>query len=168
MADDGAGAAALHQLEAGWDLPAGVDVLDIGTPGPYFAEYLRGYEAVVVLDALGTSGVPGKIVVYSGGELPFGPAGTRLTPHAIDLGAARATLEFEGGAPEHWIAVGIVPQTIEAGTELTPAVRAAIPAMAAAAARELEALGHRLRERPATAGRLDWWQREPAPAPATP
>jgi hydrogenase maturation protease len=158
MADDGAGAAALHQLEAGWDLPAGVDVLDIGTPGPYFAEYLRGYEAVVVLDALGTAGEPGEIRLYRDGELPCGPAGTRLTPHAIDLGAARATLEFEGDAPRHWIAVGVVPGTIEAGTELTPAVRAAIPAMAAAAARALADLGHVLPAR-TVAPRLDWWQR---------
>jgi hydrogenase maturation protease len=141
MADDGAGAAALHRLEAGWDLPAGVELLDLGTPGPYFAEYLRGFDAVIVLDALGTKGEPGTVVVYADAELPAGPAGTRLTPHAIDLGAARATLEFEGDAPSRWFAVGVVPARIEAGIGLTPAVEAAIPAMAAAAAAELARLG---------------------------
>jgi hydrogenase maturation protease len=160
MADDGAGAAALHRLEAGWEIPAGVDLLDLGTPGPYFAEYIRGYEAVVVLDALGTTGEPGTIVVYEDEKLPFGPAGTRLTPHAIDLGAARATLEFEGDAPTRWIAVGVVPQTIVAGTELTAPVRDAIPAMAERAADELARLGHAIPRR-TDSGAADpppWWR----------
>jgi hydrogenase maturation protease len=160
MADDGAGAAALHRLEAGWDLPAGVDVLDLGTPGPYFAEYLRGYGAVVILDALAGEGVPGEIRTYEDDALPFGTAGTRLTPHAIDLGAARATLDFEGDGPARWIAVGIVPQTIEAGTELTPPVQAALHAAAATAAAALERLGHVVPERREATEDAPWWERE--------
>jgi hydrogenase maturation protease len=161
MTDDGAGAAALATLGAGWVLPAGVELLDLGTPGPYFAEYLRGYEAVVVLDALAGEGEPGEIRTYFDDALPTGPAGTRLTPHAIDLGAARATLEFEGAPIERWIAIGVVPQTVEAGTELTEPVRTAIPMMARLAADVLRELGHPVLDRPEEAEEDDrqWWRR---------
>ena len=61
MGDDGAGAAVLAELEAGWELPDRLDRLDLGTPGPYLAEYVRDYDQLVVVDALRSSGEPGGV-----------------------------------------------------------------------------------------------------------
>lgn len=164
MGDDGAGAAALEQLAADFELPAGVDLLDLGTPGPYFAEYLRGAEAVVVLDTVRAERAPGEIVVYRG-DAARRPPSPRSSPHSPDLGEALATLAVEGLEPRHVVVIGVVPQRVAAGTALSAAVRDALPAVAALAAAELAALGHAVvpRDRPRPA--LLWWEK-PRPAPA--
>jgi hydrogenase maturation protease len=163
MGDDGAGAAALAELEAGWELPDEVDRIDLGTPGPYFAEYVRGYDALIVMDALRTPGAPGEVKRFDEEELKRTPSGPRLTPHVLDLGEALATLDFEGLRPRRVVAVGVVPERVRAGTELSPAIRAALPVMAGIVVRELEALGFAAprRERPETVVR--WWVSEAAP-----
>ncbi len=157
MGDDGAGAAALAELEAGWELPEAVDRIDLGTPGPYFAEYVRGYEALIVMDALRTPGAPGQVKRFDEKQLKATPAGPRLTPHVLDLGEALATLDFEGCKPERVVAIGVVPETVRAGTELSPAIRAALPEMAELVARELEALGFDAPRRERPAAPVVWW-----------
>jgi len=157
MGDDGAGAAVLAELEAGWELPEALDRIDLGTPGPYFAEYVRGYENLVVIDALRSPGAPGSIRTFNESNLARVPAGSRLTPHVLDLGEALAALEFEGAAPKRVRVVGIVPEVVRAGTELSPTVRDAVPEAAEAVAEALEALGWApiRRDRPETA--RAWW-----------
>ena len=85
MGDDGAGAAVLAELEAGWELPEALDRIDLGTPGPYFAEYVRGYENLVVIDALRSPGAPGSIRTFNESNLARVPAGSRLTADAERL-----------------------------------------------------------------------------------
>lgn len=157
MGDDGAGAAALAELEAGWELPPEIDRLDLGTPGPYFAEYVRGYEALVVVDALRCAEAPGTIRTFAEDELNLVPAGPRMTPHVLDLGEALATLEFEGLRPREVRVVGVVPASVRAGTGLSDTVTAAVPRLAAALAEQLRELGFDLRRREKAAVADTWW-----------
>jgi hydrogenase maturation protease len=157
MGDDGAGAAALAALESGWELPETVDCLDLGTPGPYFAEHVRGYDALVVVDALRTPGEPGTVRTYGESELSLASTGPRLTPHVLDLGEALATLDLEGLRPAIVRVVGVVPERVRAGTELSPRVAAAIPDAAAAIARELAALGLVPERRARPLAPATWW-----------
>lgn len=157
MGDDGAGAAVLSALEAGWQLPDELDRMDLGTPGPYFAEYVRGYDALIVLDALRTPGAPGTVRTFDETQLRDTPTGQRLTPHVLDLGEALAALDFEGARPAHVRVVGVVPERVRAGTELSATVAAAIPAMAEAVAAMLGELGFDVRRRAAPAVDHPWW-----------
>jgi hydrogenase maturation protease len=163
MGDDGAGAAALAELEAGWELPDAVDRIDLGTPGPYFAEYVRGYDALIVMDALRTPGAPGEVKRFDEEELRRTPSGPRLTPHVLDLGEALAALDFEGCRPRRVVAVGVVPERVRAGTELSPVVRGALPVMAGIVARELEALGFAAPRRACPQAAVSWWVSGEAP-----
>lgn len=164
MGDDGAGAAALARLEADFELPIGIEVLDLGTPGPYFAEYLRGAEAVVVIDTVRAEGAPGKIVVYRG-DAARRPPSPRSSPHSPDLGEALATLAVEGLEPRHVVVIGVVPERVAAGTALSASVRGALPALAALAAAELAALGHAVVPRDLPRPAHLWWEESRA-APA--
>lgn len=157
MGDDGAGAAALGVLEAGWELPDAVDRIDLGTPGPYFAEYVRGYDALIVIDALRTPGSPGEVKRFDDEELRRTPSGPRLTPHVLDLGEALAALDFEGCRPRRVVAVGVVPERVRAGTELSPVVSGALPVMAAIVARELEGWGFPVPRREHAEVVAPWW-----------
>jgi len=157
MGDDGAGAAVLAALEAGWELPGELDRMDLGTPGPYFAEYVRGYDALIVIDALRTPGPPGTVRTFDENELRDTPSGPRLTPHVLDLGEALAALDFEGARPARVRVVGVVPERVRAGTELSPTIAAAIPAMAEIVAAMLGELGFDVRRRASPVTAPAWW-----------
>lgn len=169
MGDDGAGAAALATLEARYALPAGVEVLDLGTPGPYLAEYLRGYEAVIVLDTVRMPGAPGSLHVLSGEDFRAS-ASPRLTPHSPDLGAALADLALRGEPVPEVTVLGVVPARIAAGTDLSPAVDQAVPFLATLAVAALRDLGHDVPRRPDAPRPAFWWQHRlspETPQPAT-
>jgi hydrogenase maturation protease len=167
MGDDGAGAAALAWLDAGWALSPAVERLDLGTPGPYLAELLRGYEAVIVLDTVNATGQPGEIRTYRGDDVaPAAAAGPRLTPHAPNLREALDELALEGMRPREFVLLGILPEQVHLGTELSPAVGRALPALVAATVAELEALGHVVPPRKRPLEPDLWWARPVPPVPA--
>lgn len=160
--DDGAGPALLAHLEADWQLAPHTIALDLGTPGPYLAEYLRGFEAVLVLDAVRAPLPAGSVVVESDPrKLRSAPA--RLAPHDPNLGEALARLDLAGEAPRETVVVGIVPARVELGTELSPEVRAALGAAVEAAVGELRRLGAAPTPRAEPAPPALWWARGETP-----
>jgi len=50
--DDGLGPYAIKVLEAQYEFPEGVEVIDVGTPGLDFTPYLAGARAAIVLDTV--------------------------------------------------------------------------------------------------------------------
>lgn len=168
MGDDGIGPWVVRHLVATWELPSEVSVLDGGTPGPDLVDYLVGREAVILVDAIRGSRAPdekpdekpGTVRVYRKETLSKVPVLPRLSPHDPDLPQALLTAELAGEAPKEVILVGVVPERVEAGTELSDALRAAVPEIEAAVLAELRALGvePRRRERPLDAE--IWWERE--------
>jgi len=156
--DDGAGPAALAELSARWLLPPEVEPLDLGTPGPYLAEHLRGYDAVVILDAV-RSQLPAGTVVVETDATRIRSAPARMSPHDPNLGEALDLLALEGQLPEEVVIVGVVPRRVGLGTELSEEVAASIPILAETAAHQLRRLGAtpHLREQPLQADR--WWER---------
>jgi len=159
MGDDGAGAAALAALEAGWELPVEVERLDLGTPGPYLAELLRGFEAILVFDTIKAAAPPGEVRLIAIDPHKPPPSVQRFTPHTPDLGEALATLAFEDMAPTDVELIGVVPDVVDAGTELSERVQKAVPLMASLAAAELETLGFTIRRRDVAPMPTLWWER---------
>jgi len=163
MGDDGAGAAALSALEAGWDLPAEVTCLDLGTPGPYLAECIRGFDAVILFDSVSGSGAPGEVRHFRYDKDHAPPVVQRITPHTPGIGEALATLSFEGTAPSSVTVIGVIPEQVSAGTEMTEAVNRAIPMMASIAVIELEALGFSVPRSAEPRALALWWARTAVP-----
>ncbi len=159
MGDDGIGPWVVRHLAATWELPPEVSVLDGGTPGPDLVDYLVGREAVILVDAIRGQGVPGTVRIYRKEELARVAVLPRLSPHDPDLPQALLTAELAGDPPREVVLVGVIPKQVEAGTELSPELRAAVPAIEAAVLGELERLGItlRLRRRPLDAE--IWWER---------
>lgn len=151
MGDDGIGPALLAWVEAHFELPAEIERVDLGAPGPELADWLAGRDAVVFLDAARLPGArPGEVHRFSWQELATMPRGPQLSPHDPGLGEALLKADFAGEGPGEAAMIGIVPARIALGTELSAEVAAALPAAAAALVAELARLGHavRRRERP--------------------
>jgi len=157
--DDGLGPYAVRLLEAAWELPSGVEVLDAGTPGADLVSLLDGFAAAVVVDAVTARGAPGETRRYDRAEILRGAPRLALSPHEPGVREALLTLDFQGGGPEDVTLWGVVSESVEPGTSLSPSVRAALPALLEGVRAELRRLGAepRLREKPRDPD--IWWER---------
>lgn len=159
MRDDGVGPSALATFASLYDVPADVELLDIGTPGPELAHCIGGYDALIVFDALRVQSPPGTVRCLTRQEILAAPLlNPRLSPHDPGLREALLAAEFFGESPREVLLVGIVPKEIELGTELSPEVAEALPVAALAAADELLRLGFAVAPRPTPQVAEVWWR----------
>lgn len=156
--DDGLGPYSIAQLIAGYDFPADVALLDIGTPGMDFTPYIAHARSVIVLDAVKGKGGSGSIEVWRNEELLKAPPVARTNPHEPGLREALMATELTDSSPQEIILIGVVPETVENGTHLSDAVKAAVPGVITQVLEELDRL-----ELPATPkeqpGQPEiWWE----------
>jgi hydrogenase maturation protease len=165
MGDDGFGPYVVRVLESEWELPPGVVVHDLGTPGLDLAPWLADVDLVIVVDAVAARGTPGEVRTYARADLFRQAPGPRLSPHEPGLREALLSAELAGAAPRDLRVVGVVPERVATGPGLSGAVRAAVPVAAADVARLLREHGCAARRRPVPLPCDVWWE---APAGAAP
>lgn len=158
MGDDAAGPWVIEELTANWEFPPEVEVVDVGTPGLDLVPYLGGVESVLIVDTVKSDGPPGRIRVYEREQLFARPAQPRVSPHDPGLGETLFTLTLAGSAPRDVTLVGIVPGPVEKRIGLSPGVREAVPAAAAAVLERLKMLGFEPRRRADAIPPSPWWE----------
>jgi hydrogenase maturation protease len=130
LRDDGFGGAVVRALERD-GVPSGVTVMDAGTSGLDLAyEVMRGYDALVLVDAAPLGGTPGTLYVLEpeeeGTDAPI-EDGEQLDPHGMDAGTVLRFVRAVGGWHGRVLVVGCEPGEVEeVGLALTPAVEAAV------------------------------------------
>jgi hydrogenase maturation protease len=161
--DDAVGPTVLKLLEAAFEVPDDVLVLDAGTPGLDLTAFLADLEGVVLVDAVKARGAPGELRVYGKEELLAKAPLLATSPHEPGVREALLNADFMGVAPPVARLVGVIPASVETGIGLSPAVRAALPAALARVREELAALGVALRPRTPPLPPDLWWERRPEP-----
>ncbi len=139
--DDALGPTVVKLLEAAWEVPADVEVLDAGTPGLDLTAYVAGLESVVIVDAVKAKGAPGELRLFSKEDLLLDPPALAVSPHEHGVREALLHADFMGVAPRVARLVGVIPGAVGTGIGLSAAVRAALPAAVEAVVHELRALG---------------------------
>jgi hydrogenase maturation protease len=168
MGDDAAGPSVLRLLEAEYDLPPEIELLDLGTPGPELAHIVEGRDALIVVDTIrARDGAPGELRRLRRAEIVQGKVPDRLSPHDPSLRGALLAAELLGTSPADVTLLGVVPGEVSLRLELTPAVRQALPALVRAVVVELERLGFEVPRRAEARGAEAWWEGL-KPTPATP
>jgi hydrogenase maturation protease len=140
MGDDCLGLTALSRLEEEWFVPRFVSLVDGGTWGMNLLPVVESTDRLLVLDAIDVGAAPGTIVRLAGEEVPR-VLGQKLSPHQIDLREVLALAELRGSLPSQLVALGIQPERIELGTDLTPAVNAGVDQLVEIAIATLGAWG---------------------------
>lgn len=146
LSDEGVGVRAAEALQEQFELPDGVDVIDGGTSGMELLGPLSGTDVLVILDAVKRGQPPGTVVRLAGSEVPVFFR-SKLSPHQVSICDVLAGLEFSGDLPGDIVLIGVEPQSLELGLELTPAIAARVPEMARMAATELASRGVALKEK---------------------
>jgi len=143
MGDDGIGPAVARFLADRWTFDDDVVIEDLGTPSLDLPGYLIGHDLVVLVDAVASDGQPGALRIYRGDEIVAVPPGIRISPHEPSVNDALAVLAFADKTPADVVLVGVVPETLDGGVQLSPAVADAVTAAADAVVHELADHGHK-------------------------
>lgn len=158
MGDDGVGPYCLQVLDGRYEFPHRVQLLELGTPGPEFGHILLDWDKLIVLDAVKAAGQPGEILLFTRDQILSKSARQRMSPHDPSLRDALLTADFVGQGPQEVVLVGVIPAKVEMGTELSPEVSAAVPAVCAKVLETLAGWGIRATSR--DGGTTDvWWSR---------
>ncbi len=159
--DDAIGPHVVRLVEARYELPEGVQVIDAGTPGYDLTAFMVGLDALLLVDAVKGRGAPGEIEVYDRAELVTKRPVLAMSPHEPGVREALMNADFMGVTPGIVRLVGVVPARTDTGIGLSPEVRAAVPAAVAAVTAELAALGIAPRERQPPRDPDLWWEKAP-------
>lgn len=138
--DDGLGPYAIKVLEAHFEFPEGVEVIDVGTPGLDFTPYLADARMVIVLDTVKGDEAPGSLRLLRDREIVAKPPPSRMSPHEPGLREALMATELAEMSPEEILLIGVIPESTGQGTKLTEAVKVAVPDVVEAVVAELERL----------------------------
>ncbi|RLE20356.1 MAG: hydrogenase maturation protease [Acidobacteria bacterium] len=139
--DDGLGPTVIKHLEAKYTFPEAVEIIEVGTPGLDFTPYLADAALVIVLDAVRAKDAPGSVRIWRDEELLKAPPVARTSPHEPGLREALMATELTDSSPGNIVLIGVVPETLEAGTGLSSTVNAAVSEVEALVLNELENLG---------------------------
>lgn len=163
--DDALGPTVVRLFEAAYAVPEDVEIIDGGTPGLDLTAYMAELEALVVVDAMKLKGgAAGQLkVLDKPGILNRGPI-VAMSPHEPGLRESILHAEFQGVAPPVVKLIGVVAGSIDFGCQLTPEVRAALPAAVDQVRQELVALGVPVTPRVPPRDPDLWWERPPGPA----
>lgn len=146
MTDDAVGLEALRVFAERYEAPEGVDLLDGGTLGLDLLVHLEGYPRVLVADCVTAGHAPGTLLRVEKEDVPrvFSQC---LSPHQMGLKDLVAVMELQGRMPEQMAVLGVEPESIELGLELSEPVRQALPRLVEAMADALRQWGIEPRSR---------------------
>ena len=123
LSDDGAGVHAVRLLKQ-QDLEPGVRAFEIGTAVLDALHLFEKADYIVAVDAMQASGAPGTVYQLDAHDLAMRD---RVSMHDFTFTSALALLRKQ---PLQTAVVGVEPEKIEFGLELTPRVHAALPVAA--------------------------------------
>lgn len=159
MGDDAFGPYAIQVLEAEYEFPERVRLMDLGTPSLDLATYIEDLEVLIILDSVGTSGAqPGTLRTYRREELLSRPLEPRTNAHEPGLKEALLVSEFRGRGPREVLFVGVVPERTSTSVGLSESVSASVPRAVEEVLRELQRQGASAQRRRRMAAPDIWWE----------
>jgi len=135
--DEGLGVRALNLLDAQLGDQSDFELLDGGVLGLNLLMIVEECSHLLILDAVNVGKPAGTIVELLKEEIPL-YAGVKLSQHQITFQEVLGLANIRGYLPEHLHLVGIQPEDISIGLELSPVVEKNLPEVAVRAKMVLE------------------------------
>jgi hydrogenase maturation protease len=124
MSDEGAGVYVIQRLLGDPRLPSGARLIDGGTLGLELLSVASGAGLLIVVDAVDLELTPGTLVRFASEELFALERGA--TAHQLGVADLLSALRMLGAEPATVVLLGVQPARVALGTELSPAVGAAV------------------------------------------
>jgi hydrogenase maturation protease len=133
--DDGVGPQAIDRLRQDPRMLNDVTLIEGGTLGLELLTYIWDCSYLLVLDAVDVGVAPGTLVRMSSQELQALPG--KGSVHQLGVADLLVALRVLADRTPEVVLLGVQPASTEWGTELSPAVAVAVPALADAAVAEV-------------------------------
>lgn len=121
MQDEGVGIHAVKHIREHYETP-GLEIVDGGTSGLDLLDYIENRDRLLVVDAVKFGKEPGYIGVLRNEEIPA-IFGAKASLHHLGLMDVLATAQLLDIAPQDICLIGIQPQTLSLGLELTDLIQ---------------------------------------------
>ena len=135
LKDEGVGVHTANKMME-MDLPPDVEVMDGGTMGLNLLYYIEGRKKVIVIDTVLVGDPPGTIYRFTDESLVDNKPMLR-TAHGIDFSDVIKTSKMLGTKPEEIVFIGIEPESLDEGLELTPTIEKRVPVLIKMVMKEL-------------------------------
>ena len=140
LSDEGFGVRVAETLDAAYDFPDDVQVLDGGVLGMELLRFVEGTEKLLILDALKEGGADGRCRRLAGDEVRA-HFREKLSAHEIGVQDVLTFLEVTGKPIGEVVVIGAEPKSLEAGLSLSKEMEPRVSEAAAMAAEELSRWG---------------------------
>ncbi len=140
LQDEGVGIQAIQQLEAQFEIPPEIEVLDGGTSGMELLTPISDAEQIIIVDAVTTGRSAGTIVRLDNEDIPTFFR-TKVSPHQVGLADVLAAATLTGSMPRKLVLFGVEPLQIDLGMELSEPVAEQIPRLIHLIVEELKEMG---------------------------
>jgi hydrogenase maturation protease len=158
MSDDGFGPYVARVLEALYELPEHVEIIDGSTPGLDLTPYLIDADALIFIDTVTAEGRAGDLHQFRLTDILKHQPMARLSLHDPGVKEALLTVAAAGMGPRDVLLVGVVPEWVATGVTLSGAVRSAVDAVIGLITTELARHGVRTVLRPVPRQPDTWWE----------
>jgi hydrogenase maturation protease len=126
MRDEGVGIHAVHYIEKNFTIPPDLQVIDGGTSGLDLLPFIENRECVIFVDAVNFNREPGYIGVLTNEQIPA-LFGVKDSLHHMGLMDVLAAAQLLDRLPKEICLIGIQPESIETGLELSESITAKFP-----------------------------------------
>ena len=140
LSDEGVGVRIVEAFDAAHDVHEDVELLDGGTSGMELLDMVADRDCLIVADAVNADGPAGRLIRLEGDDIKV-LFETRFSPHQLGLSDMLAALCLIGKAPRRVVIIGVVPQNLSLGLELSPAAAGGRDAAVTMIVDELTRLG---------------------------
>ncbi len=142
--DEGFGVHFIKYLERNYLFQDDVELYDGGTLGIMVTHLLEDADRVFLVDVIDAPGEPGDVYRYEKEEFLLGKLPIKMSPHQIGIQEVLTLSELRGRIPDQVSLFGIIPQSYEAGVELSPLLEGKLSGLAELVVGELRAVGHEI------------------------
>lgn len=133
-ADEGFGVRCVEALNASWEFPPQVELMDGGTQGLYLLPYVQEADCLLVFDAVDYGDPAGKLREVIGDQVPRFMGAKKMSLHQTGFQEVLMAAELTGKLPAELVLIGVQPEELEDfGGSLRDVVKAQIaPSLALA------------------------------------
>jgi hydrogenase maturation protease len=122
--DDAVGMVVLQLIQADRRVPQSVSLIEGGTTGLDLLYPLDGITHLLAIDAIDAGAAPGTLLRFEGEEIAGLPISKSV--HLLGFSDLIGAMRLSGSAPERIVVLGVQPERIEWGTQLTATVDSAV------------------------------------------
>jgi hydrogenase maturation protease len=112
-ADEGFGVRCVEALNAGWEFPPQVTLMDGGTQGLYLLPYVQEADCLLVFDAVDYGDEPGKLRVVEGDQVPRFMGVKKMSLHQTGFQEVLMAAELTQKLPAELVLVGVQAEQLE-------------------------------------------------------